>query len=389
MTFKFIHFGCWNNGLCDTTTTTNGLSQTMKLLNDTILEDTYNFISVAGDNYYMKKYEQASDEKPEKVKEEKPEKVKDGKKEKKVKDPKIFNIENFTSGFDCLPNNPPKYVIYGNHDIDDKVNEGEAIIQCKLIEEQLKYKQANPMKNIILFEDVMTLYNNKTLIIFIDTTLYDNEKQEEYITNTCYKQINSTYRIFKNVLETGKIKDLVEYQNNKIFEIIANTIRDQPMFSNLIIIGHEPITSIKSKEGKDKATSLELLINCFKQVVEIIRSKNINVYYLCADTHLYQHGTVKINDYMINMYVVGTGGTTLDNCSISNNKTFGDVEYTIIEQKKTHGFITVECDDTVKINFVDINRNPVSAASAAAHFNKYIKYKNKYLNLRNKKIELL
>ena len=71
---RFIHFGCWNNGLC-TMDGTNGLSLTMKKLNSYVESNSIDFVTIAGDNYY-------------------PPKTPKG---------KIFSMENFTSGFSCLP----------------------------------------------------------------------------------------------------------------------------------------------------------------------------------------------------------------------------------------------------------------------------------------------
>ena len=35
-------------------------------------------------------------------------------------------------------------------------------------------------------------------------------------------------------------------------------------------------------------------------------------FYLCADLHLYQEGEVTFHDKIIKQYIVGTGGTKLD-----------------------------------------------------------------------------
>ena len=80
---KFIHFGCWNNGQCSSDGT-NGLSLTMQKLNSYVKENSVDFITVAGDNYY-------------------PPKGSAGKK---------FIIEDFTSGFSCLPLTIKKYLIF-------------------------------------------------------------------------------------------------------------------------------------------------------------------------------------------------------------------------------------------------------------------------------------
>jgi hypothetical protein len=47
---SFIHFGCWNNGLCNTDENLNGLSRVMSYLGN--YDQQVNFVVVAGDNYY-------------------------------------------------------------------------------------------------------------------------------------------------------------------------------------------------------------------------------------------------------------------------------------------------------------------------------------------------
>ena len=49
---------------------------------------------------------------------------------------------------------------------------------------------------------------------------------------------------------------------------------------------------------------------------------NAKNYYLCADTHNYQHAEIKLEEQHIQQYVVGTGGTELDNEEINPDKNF-------------------------------------------------------------------
>jgi hypothetical protein len=69
-TNSFIHFGCWNNGLCDKNKGINGVSTVMNKLNKYVnkIENNVDFISIAGDNYY-----------PEKIKKEESGKKENGK----------------------------------------------------------------------------------------------------------------------------------------------------------------------------------------------------------------------------------------------------------------------------------------------------------------------
>ena len=75
----FIHFGCWNQGLCDMVEKGNPLSNVMFTLNEYINHINIDFITVAGDNYY-----------PNKIKNSNGNKIK-----------RIYDT-NLKSGFDCL-----------------------------------------------------------------------------------------------------------------------------------------------------------------------------------------------------------------------------------------------------------------------------------------------
>ena len=94
---SLIHFGCWNKGFCKPDEVSNGMSAVIKeLLNF----DIPSFYLIAGDNYY-------------------PDKIKgiNGKKKK------VFNEENFTSGFECikmLKMRAPVYMLMGNHDLQEE-----------------------------------------------------------------------------------------------------------------------------------------------------------------------------------------------------------------------------------------------------------------------------
>ena len=71
----------------------------------------------------------------------------------------------------------------------------------------------------------------------------------------------------------------------------------------------------------------------------------IHYNYLCADLHLHQEGYVNINDMVINQYIVGTGGTKLDD----NSKVFQDrtittvgghtIVYDMVMSDKVYGFL--------------------------------------------------
>lgn len=332
---KFIHFGCWNKGLCDMEKLDNGISKTMKKLH------TYDvdFIIISGDNYY-----------PDKTKE-------NGVSVRMLVD------NNFTSGFECLPKNPKKYMLYGNHDIEDIININGTGKMCTSITKQIQFNNTN---NYEFFYDVIFKEIDNITIIMIDTTLYDSDETLEK-ENTCYKYI------FPNV--NGKLKDLIAHQNIVIKNILLNT-------KNKIIIfaGHHPIISIKNKNGNNKTDYLPKLKHMFLQMNELLKNKN--VFYLCADTHYYQQSQIFIKDIIVNQYIVGTGGADQDDIPSINSIKYDDITYNIINQIQDYGFIVVsnETPDTLNIEF--IVASSIDMHGGDDSYFKYLKYKNKYLSLK-------
>ena len=313
---KFIHFGCWNNGLC-APDQDNGLTKMTRLLNKYVSQpenkDNIEFITVAGDNYY-----------PSKITKEDKEKEED--KEKKIK---IFDKKHFVSGFKCLPKNIKKYILFGNHEIEDNVIDNlhekynkdstykklkPLVESCKSLILQTTNKDSIFDTSYKFFNDVITITHNQTLIIMFDTTIY-TFKDENYlkkINETCYKHL------FKNNTELNEdstIQNLMEYQEEKIKE----AIRLNSTCTNIIFIGHHPIISKVYKEitNKDNTTEKKnvsdfnskmiTFFTFFNSMPESLNKKTI--YYLCADTHFYQQSEVIINNKLtIHQYIVGTGG---------------------------------------------------------------------------------
>ena len=114
------------------------------------------------------------------------------------------------------------------------------------------------------------------------------------------------------------IEEVKEYQYNLIFQKI-NQYNAIGSIKNLIIIGHQPITGIKYKDGVKQPPLND--IPYFKPVsLEIynLLGSEINYFYLCADLHLYQDGLITLKneeeqkEMKIKQFIVGTGGTELD-----------------------------------------------------------------------------
>lgn len=398
---KFIHFGCWNKDLCvflnkvnneynhlvqteisaENARTINkkhsNMSYVLQSLRNNInknQEKSIKFIIIAGDNYY-----------PDKVK------IKKGTKSNNNLKLKSIIVKNLLSGFDCLPKNIETFILLGNHDIENinssniktkyskipeitehqnviynnyksylnpnNSNLNELIIRSSTnnnIKECLIYKiqkfYANFQKNLnLIYNNVGFRIINSTLVIMIDTNLYDmNEGSKELI---CYNQIYSN-----NV----NLSNLIDIQNTQVFEIIQSELKDN--IKNVVLTGHHPIISSKIKKDKFKTipiNNIELFIELFR-----IIPNEINKYYLCADTHLYQEGIIEFEDQIINQYICGTGGAEKNNTipipingksyQINNIKGL-DFNYLIKTSQKENGYLEVDCEnDDLKFSFKKI-----------------------------------
>ena len=312
---SFFHFGCWNQGMCPE----NKFGKVQNMINSDISHSKPQFLVVAGDNYY-------------------PDKIKNtvGKKEKRV------NLKTLTSGFECLKqiDIDDKIVLIGNHyvvtdgeltqiiDSDDKnieIRENNCTI--------LNTEQDNHTITTTGFRDL----SENTLVIFIDTSLYEDDSEKF---KPCYDTI----------FDNKSIDTMISDQHTFVFDKITS----KPSVKNIIIIGHHPFTGIKHKKGTDidityaqhHTRFTDLLFDAFS-----LRS-DTNNYYLCADLHLYQKNEITISQggkgVTFSQYVAGIGGTKLDDLpklKNINNREFKIVKYSIsyttFPSVKRHGYLSV------------------------------------------------
>lgn len=324
---SFIHFGCWNNlnvKIKNGKTKELGcLKKVMKLLEANL--NGVDFIVIAGDNYYPKK-----------------EKLDD---DKKIK---IIIPSKLAEGFNLLPKEIPIFMILGNHDletnlkpekpklfIEEKVEESKS---CSILELENRVKGSNI--DYTFFKDIMM--NNGTLVIMIDSDVYSID---------AYKFL-PCYMLFLSQ-NFNTIDEVKEYQYNLIFQKI-NQYNAIGSIKNLIIIGHQPITGIKYKDGKKQPPLND--IPYFKPVLlEIynLLGSEIKYFYLCADLHLYQEGLITLKneeeqkEMEIKQFIVGTGGTELDD-AIPNDINFVSssetIHYSMISSKQECGVLKCEVD---------------------------------------------
>lgn len=302
MKTKFIHFGCWNNLNQKNGKLVGNITNVMSRLK-TYIEIPKNkpkFIVVAGDNYY-----------PDKIKVEEQKK-------------KIIIDDNIVDGINLLPTDVDIDMIFGNHDLETNPHppkkpklylESELTPEnsdCHILLTELSEISGRNIDYIMY--KTRFIEESGTLILMLDTTLYTEYADKSL---SCYNTFfhNKSLPIFEN------IEAVKTFQAEKIMEAIESHHTDETPIKNLIIIGHHPIIGLKSKKGKVGLIDdiplffTELVINILKKI-----KNHVKYYYLCADLHLYQKGTiiVPIDDdgitshIPIHQYIVGTGGTELD-----------------------------------------------------------------------------
>ena len=352
--YKFVHFGCWNNL---NTAKNKMLGNMKKVIGDVqnyVKNETPDFLVIAGDNYY-------------------PEKVKPTLDEMKKK---FIHKNKLIEGFEILPKDIEINMILGNHDLEtngeekklfEKAENGDEVVEsnCLIIKEEMKFKNKI---DIVLFKEKRL---GSTLLLMIDTSMYCDDVSE-YL---------PCYNIFlgENIDTT---KTLIERQE----KFIKQAIQRNPNIKNLIIVGHHPIIGIKIKESKEpkkkeqkesKKSKKGLVIlndmpvftDILKMIKREVNNKETKFHYLCADLHLFQKGIVTIDkdkesEMIINQYIVGTGGTELDDkipdeyLNTDYVREFDSVHYHMSECKHAFGFL--ECTTGPVFNFLEVKNSKQS-----------------------------
>jgi hypothetical protein len=295
---KFIHFGCWNKGGCQLDPEFNDLSSVMNQLRLATTNYPTDFVLVAGDNYYPESRKNALNNK-----------------EKKI------ITEDLVTGLNCLPKNVPVHIILGNHDIEERVGVDEFLEintnesqKCYILDVEKDFASRNPNMTFNLWNNLV--FNEKTLVIMIDSTIYDVDVTDDPETSLlCYKHYYET----SGILSESDVFNLERIKNDQRFYVEGVMSRMSDAIENIVIVAHHPITGYKTKKkGTDlmqfTAHGLSTLIyNSIYRRIPEERRRRINFYHLCADLHQYQIGTITINgDMTIKQYITGTGGTTLD-----------------------------------------------------------------------------
>lgn len=372
MSIKFATFGCWNEG-CEK-------ESVQQLVINKLIETQcqYKFLIILGDNYYSKK------------------KSINIQNSENINDIKYYdiNLQEMKNGFDCLENiKIPKKMILGNHDIEEGILQGCSNMKSQLKIPWIDIKFPYDFENYYIFLDNKDpkLRDYKIIkFIYLDTTVYNLENE----LNTCYDKV-----INKSPLQIIK--------EQKLF--IAEQLKSlDPKYTNTVIfIGHEPLITFKFKTNKINQVENLKILSLLNDIYELTNDlhKIYNFNYICSDFHNFEEAIITkpyINDeiFKIHQLVFGTGGiTNLDSRykpSIERNNpdNFNGFSYNMqhryssddplldysIPPIKSNGFGEITIDECgLKYKFIPINLTKVDIWK-----HKYLKYKNKYVLLKNK-----
>jgi hypothetical protein len=353
---SFIHFGCWNYNKCDSDnlavpvqkedTNITRVIKTLKKYVETS-RPSPEFLTVAGDNYYFVK------NKKEGIEEEK----------------KTFSPEFLLSGFKCLPKDIKKYVLIGNHDLENIENPVKDP-DCSILELQKGFASdvGNNMvldsgrKGPIMHDEL----DESTIVIMLDTTMYETSEKSIKKVMKCYQRMfeMNEMDVPENIV-LEKIKVMRENQKQRLDEYISSLNAES--IKNIIVVGHHPLFDLKTKKDdngkiKTKEEVMPLLNELYyESIYTPLQAVNsgIKYFYLCADLHQYQTGTVTIigeskPSLVIHQYIVGTGGTELEKKPYDHSKDRGvsestekyKINYDIIPNatEYTHGFLVCKLD---------------------------------------------
>ena len=186
----------------------------------------------------------------------------------------------------------------------------------------------------------------------------------------------------------------VNFTDYSLVVIDSNLIDDAETFDNMNKWLLETINKLKVERRKyyyvqhDPFISFgKKKITVFPKLTEIlgVLANYPPIAILCADTHNYQKGTLKIGDVIIQQYVVGTGGAHPDYAKGKNgdSHTTMDITYTMESHIPGYGYLEIKPEST---KFIKVeNWRPFEGKAGKHSENKIYRKTYKFIHRRNKK----
>jgi len=313
--------GCWGAGTENKQTKKGEIVAPRCVSNALKAVDNLKAVILAGDNYYKKHA--------------------NGKTRKQIKS-------------ELLPPTIQIYVAaYGNHEYDEAKCPPN-IDTTKLTSNSLPRYITNKVYK-----------NGKVGIFCLDTNLYiDIRKKVGLVTNKINKKTDKEAKeiiencINKMTLECSqeipkKYKcipkpDQPEFNSKKIIQqdLLVEFLTDAST-THKIVVGHHPIVYRGHHPDMDKDTTSENIRN---YLLPLLMVHKVDAY-ICAHEHNIQHHTITKDGHTLQHYIVGGGGTVLDEPLTDSIDSIGGNFTTIIgyvvnelEVKKSFGFMVIEID---------------------------------------------
>ncbi len=332
---RFIHFGCWNNIDCRTNPVKTYRDIVLDYIKENEPKTGYDFMIVAGDNWYNNKSKDPFDEND-------------------VKTYKFYFTNMLHSGLYKLYGiGKPCYIILGNHDenVDeshlelkkncmlntlkyyiDNINNGSISVTTPTLQDladfasklvskskrsyQQSYKRRSIRSSVQSFlqspqpssDSVVSLVGSKQSLIKNDKTkliLYECNPE------VTVKKCGNTVLIFinTNIFDSKDENTVLLYLASLRYALHKHSDKRK------IVVGHNQILSQSTNKVKKLCKSSETMA----KFIDLLSS--YYVLYLCADTHNFQ--ITKLQNIV--QVVVGTGGADPDKLPI--NKHIVHIDY--------------------------------------------------------------
>jgi predicted phosphodiesterase len=226
----------------------------------------------------------------------------------KIEKEKKYYKDTLNQGYNMLQKIRSKtkkkqlYGVVGNHDV------GKASI----LSAQLQKKEILDLgeKNVYMKTDI---HPGVLRIIFIDTNILSQKR------STLYDILPSSQQAKLSLEERQARSYLDVVQPEQLFEKLTEYFR-QPFSGWTIVVGHEPLYSVKYKKKK-----LEEDIHNLHEVQRLhqILSSQPKTIYICADVHSFQvwNTISKDKQHSLPIVIAGTGGGHPDE-NISSDKEY-------------------------------------------------------------------
>jgi hypothetical protein len=324
---NIFHFGCWNLFACHRGYVTNNII-------NNILQNHYDFGFISGDNIYNYYGKKASKS-------------------------KVYSTKKMHDGIKCINQlDIPAFIAIGNHDIDDD--------NCAMIEIQMEPSRIPIIHNgWNMINNYYTVTSNNNVFIVIDTNILEinllKNNEKIYKTFKCYEKIKHDPKHDPNM----QLNQLIISDYNEMLNMVNNISFNQ--YHNIVMIGHIPIISIKEKRYDNELNCILNSTYLFIKLLDIFINKNVKkIYYVCADTHNFQHMIFNYKNLKIEQIVSGTGGALLDNIkecdvkitipSIIKNIT----SFELLDYDSDFGYTSMNIDEltnNIKIKFIKFDYN--------------------------------